>query len=363
METSRILEVQVKERKFFQKKYVKEKAIFLCYSDKNSILHSVDASVNKINLNLTTKSVYKFLKNLNTIYKLIINEKINIIHSHHRNDTIYACVLKILLKNKITLVYTVHGPQVANKEIRIFYKLLNYIFIFLSNKYIDHIIYISNFTKKKTQHLFKKVINQQVIYNGTPEPSVAADENISIKEFQVNKNMFIVTMAGGISGYKNPKKFVKIAKRLKQYDKILFLSIGDGEEKEELINYSKKHKLKNIIFIPTTNHIHKYFKKSSIIVSTAFDEGFGRTLIEGMSLSKPVIAFDTGGPKEIIIDNSNGFLIPKIDEKKFDSKILELYNNPLKAKEFGRKSFDIFNKKFSSEKYISEHIKTFEKYL
>ena len=190
---------------------------------------------------------------------------------------------------------------------------------------------------------------------------MVTDENISIKEFQVNKNMFI-TMAGGISGYKNPKKFVKIAKRLKKYDKILFLSIGDGEEKEELINYSKKHKLKNIIFIPTTNHIHKYFKKSSIIVSTAFDEGFGRTLIEGMSLSKPVIAFDTGGPKEIIIDNSNGFLIPKIDEK-IDSKILELYNNPLKAKEFGRKSFDIFNKKFSSEKYISEHIKTFEKYL
>ena len=53
----------------------------------------------------------------------------------------------------------------------------------------------------------------------------------------------------------------------------------------------------------------------------------------------------------------------KVDEKKFDSKILELYNNPLKAKEFGRKGFDIFNKKFSSEKYISEHIKTFERYL
>ena len=350
--------------KILSEKILEYKGVsFLCYSEKNSILDSVDSSVNKINLNLTTKNVYKFLENLYVIYKLIISEKIDIIHCHHRNDTIYGCILKILLRDRIALIYTVHGPQVAKKEINIFYKLLNHLFLFLSNKYIDHIIYISNFTKKKTEQLFKKIKYQEVIYNGTSQPKILTKENFINEKFKIHKSLFIVTMAGGVSGYKNPKKFVEIARRLKRYNEILFLLIGDGQEKGDLIKYSKKHKIDNLIFIPTTDKIYNYINKSSIIVSTAFGEGFGRTLIEGMALSKPVIAFNSGGPKEIIINDLNGFLISKNDEKKFDSKILELYKDPLKTKKFGIASLDIYNKKFSYEKYLNEHINIFNKYL
>ncbi|WP_168735344.1 glycosyltransferase family 4 protein [Pseudothauera rhizosphaerae] len=45
-----------------------------------------------------------------------------------------------------------------------------------------------------------------------------------------------------------------------------------------------------------------------VLVSTAVDEPFGRTLIEAMAAGKPVVSTRSGGPEEIIIHGECGFL-------------------------------------------------------
>ena len=58
---------------------------------------------------------------------------------------------------------------------------------------------------------------------------------------------------------------------------------------------------KNIHFTGFNSNPYKFIKNSTIYVGTSLYEGFGMTLIEGMSLGLPIISTDCiSGPREII---------------------------------------------------------------
>jgi len=67
---------------------------------------------------------------------------------------------------------------------------------------------------------------------------------------------------------------------------------------------------------------------ADILVHTAPDEPFGRALIDAMAMGRPVIAFDSAGPSEIITPDC-GRLIPKGDISSMTKAIAELAGDPL----------------------------------
>lgn len=86
---------------------------------------------------------------------------------------------------------------------------------------------------------------------------------------------------------------------------------GQGEQElylNELI-YSLNLGTSAKINKPTKNIFEEY-KKSAFLVMTSYSEGFGMVLVEAMSCGLPAICFDFScGPKDIIDDNINGFLV------------------------------------------------------
>ena len=63
---------------------------------------------------------------------------------------------------------------------------------------------------------------------------------------------------------------------------------------------------------------------SDLLLVTAVDEPFGRTLIEAMLLGTPVIAADSGGNPEAIEDGRTGFLVAPDDIASFAARAAEL---------------------------------------
>jgi glycosyltransferase involved in cell wall biosynthesis len=59
----------------------------------------------------------------------------------------------------------------------------------------------------------------------------------------------------------------------------------------------------------------------SFAIHTSRSEGLSNAIIEELSAGLPVIAFDTGGNSELIINEINGFLIPAFDLTNFGKKI------------------------------------------
>ena len=333
--------------------------VFLCHSKNNQVLINTEIKNNKLFINFTTKNPLRFIMNIFKIYYFIKKNRINVVHTHHRNDTIYACILKLLV-TELKIHYTVHGPSVASSPNSLFYFVLHKWFLLLSNHLVDNIIYISNFTKDIVQNSFSKLKSAKVIYNGTPVPSINKSVLEIRNNIEVNMDSFVVSIIGGIEGYKRPDLVIEIAEMIKDNKDIFFVFIGDGNEKNKIKNLISQKHLTNIKFVSVTRYIGNYINASDLVISTAIGEGFGRTIIEAMSLKKPVISFNNGGPMEIIVNNYNGFLINNMCIKTFSNSILRLYNDEKLAKLMGSNGSELYLKKFSSDIYTKNYLKEFQ---
>jgi len=67
--------------------------------------------------------------------------------------------------------------------------------------------------------------------------------------------------------------------------------------------------------------------ESSLLLHTAPDEPFGRALIDAMAMGRPVVAFDSAGPAEIVTPDC-GRLVPKGDLGAMSKAIQELASDP-----------------------------------
>lgn len=121
--------------------------------------------------------------------------------------------------------------------------------------------------------------------------------------------------------------------RIPQHDWNLQI-IGSGEEEANLQSYIKQNELLNVEMIPHTSNIKEYYNNAELFVFTSKMEGFGMVLLEAMSFGIPCISFDCpSGPRDIIEDNRNGYLIPCYDEELFAEKICDYIQKSSELKE------------------------------
>ena len=86
-----------------------------------------------------------------------------------------------------------------------------------------------------------------------------------------------------------------------------------------------------------TTDVVKAYTNGSIFIMTSRFEGFGLVLIEAMQCGLPCVAFDCPyGPREIIRDEENGFLIPYDDDSLFIEKLTYLMGHPEERERMGK---------------------------
>jgi glycosyltransferase involved in cell wall biosynthesis len=85
--------------------------------------------------------------------------------------------------------------------------------------------------------------------------------------------------------------------------------------------------------------VEREYQRSSILVQPSRTEGFGLVLVEAMACGLPVVAFDCeNGPRSLITDGEDGFLIPAYDIGKFSERLMSLMNDEKLRKEMGERS-------------------------
>lgn len=89
------------------------------------------------------------------------------------------------------------------------------------------------------------------------------------------------------------------------------------------------------------------YLKSSILVQPSRTEGFGLVIVEAMACGLPVVAFDCeNGPRSIITDGEEGFLIPAFDVETFATRLKRLMNDEslrIKMGEKGLKKSQLYH--------------------
>lgn len=130
--------------------------------------------------------------------------------------------------------------------------------------------------------------------------------------------------------------------------------IGTGKEEYALKELSNALNLNNIKFITPQRDISKFYQEAAFLVTTSDFEGFGLTLIEAKSYHLPIIAFDVNyGPKVIVRNQIDGFLIPWNDLDSYADKMKHLMQNTSMRQQMGESGYQDYTKRFSKERICS----------
>lgn len=111
------------------------------------------------------------------------------------------------------------------------------------------------------------------------------------------------------------------------------------EHYQELVNFAEKNYLADhVTFIKSFSDREKLvlLERSSCLLYTPTNEHFGIVPIEAMYMRRPVIAVNTGGPLETVVDRVTGFLCEPNDEA-FANAMLEVVREMKIVTRFGEK--------------------------
>lgn len=97
-----------------------------------------------------------------------------------------------------------------------------------------------------------------------------------------------------------------------------------------------------------------------VVHASVRPEPFGRVILEGMLLGKPVIATAAGGVPELIADGRTGFLVPPADAAALADRLRQLLSAPHEAQAMGARARDWTRQHFSLTRQVAEMSEIYE---
>lgn len=135
-------------------------------------------------------------------------------------------------------------------------------------------------------------------------------------------------------------------------DELRLLIVGDGSEKESLEQLSKELGISSKVQFTgnvDNDKVPEYLNKMDIVCIPSINESFGVAAVEAAACSRPVIASNIGGLKEIVLDEFNGYLVEVQNSKDIKDKILNLLKDKNKLIEFSQNTREFILEKYDWE--------------
>ena len=166
------------------------------------------------------------------------------------------------------------------------------------------------------------------------------------KKWNLKENEIAIGIIGRLVPIKNHKFFIDAVQEVLKKSKVPIRAfiVGDGEEKQNIINYIKNKNLDfSLNYNPATFQLTSWIKEidrvnsgMDIICLTSLNEGTPVSLIEAQASGKPIVSTKTGGIENIVLENKTTLLSEKNDLHNFSKNLLSLVNDSNKRKLFSK---------------------------
>ncbi len=181
------------------------------------------------------------------------------------------------------------------------------------------------------------------------------------------QDRFICSYIGTFGMAHNLGVVVETAKILKDNETIHFLLIGDGAEKETIVEQARG--LSNITILPlqTKKDIPWFYNISDVGLIMLKNNKLFTTVIpskifEYMVMKKPMImSMPEGEATKIVIGNNCGIYCEPDNAKELAQRIQEIYNDKSYLKDLGEKGYDLAINKYNRNEMADKMIQVMKK--
>lgn len=96
-----------------------------------------------------------------------------------------------------------------------------------------------------------------------------------------------------------------------------------------------------IDYLGPLDDVREVIASASVYVLPSYREGTPRTVLEAMSMGRPVITTDVPGCRETVVDGHNGYLVPVRDPRSLANAMARFIENPHTIAEMGLRGREI----------------------
>ena len=262
-----------------------------------------------------------------------------------------------LIKTKT--ICLIHSKEINHKK----GSSLNKRLIKSTNK-ANFIIANSHFTKKLAINVGIDPSKIHVIFPGIKKPQIINNKFKTEAEIIFRDSFPKIITVARLDKRKGHDKILMLIKNLKsKFPKIKYISIGFGEEDDNLTKLSKELSLgNNVCFL---KHIEENLKLALIASSNLFlmpsriekksVEGFGISFMEAASYGVGSIGGKDGGASDAIYHNKTGLICDGNDLNSIHDNVMDFFNNE-KFIKFGKAAVK-FSEDFHWNKIVKNYLK------
>ncbi|HJD63749.1 MAG TPA: glycosyltransferase family 4 protein [Rickettsia endosymbiont of Sericostoma sp.] len=281
------------------------------------------ADIPHISMNSATKNPFSIWKNARILSEIIKEYAVDIVHARSRAPA-WSCYMAAKATNTKFLT-TFHGIYNISNLFKHFYNS-----VMIKG---ERVIAVSNFVKQHILANYKILENQiTVIRRGVDyryfDPKNVTEEKLLKykKKYSISNSTPIILLPSRFSSWKGHLTLVEALGKLKHLD-FYCLMVGDLSKHPNFTDRVKS--LINVLKLQSKIQIFgneidmlSLYGVSDIVLSTSIEpEAFGRTITEGQSMEKLVIATNIGGAIETISNTKTGFHVNPNDPIDLAEKI------------------------------------------
>ena len=299
------------------------------------------------------------LQTVSALRKIIDTENIDIVHAHGTRAALWVKLAFLIGAKRKPFVYTLHGIHFLRKNA--LYRTMFLIFERITNHMVSALVAVGD-TDYASAKKYKLINSEKLflIHNGIDyELFSGVHEDGKLRDKWDARGKFLVLTVCRLAFPKDVAAIIRAIHKLPGSFRLVVIGSGPDEKRLKDIDAELGG---GTIFLGDRNDIPKILAATDVFVLSSKWEGMPVTILEAMASSRPVIASNSPGIRDIVKDHETGLLFDCGDAEDLKGKLELLAADAGLRKKLGEAGNKMVRENFGAQKMTDAYADIYGKY-